>query len=66
MVFYGSFWIPWYWYFTKILKLMVFNGGFERRFLGFKKNSTNMFLRNGLVGKIGTLDKWLNRGFNPC
>ena len=45
---------------------MVFNGGFERRFLGFKKNSTNMFLRNGLVGKIGTLDKWLNRGFNPC
>jgi len=49
------FWNPWY--FTEVLKLMVFNKDFERLFLRFKKPPGNMFPRDGLVGEIETLGK---------
>jgi len=34
-------------------------------FLGFVKTPANTFSRDGLAGEIETLDKELNRGFNP-
>jgi len=36
---------------------MVFNGGFERLFLGFKKTPGNTFPRDDLAGEIVTLGK---------
>jgi len=41
----------------EVLKPTIFNGGFERLFLGFKKISGNTFPRNDLVEEITTLDK---------
>jgi len=36
------------WYFTEVLKPMVFNKGSERLFLRFKKTSGNTFPNDGL------------------
>jgi len=36
---------------------MLFNGGFERLFLRFKKTSGNTLPRDGLAGKTTTLGK---------
>jgi len=69
--FYGNFettlwrfWNPWY--FTEVLKPTIFNRGrdSERLSLRLKITIGNTFPRDGLVGEITTLGKWLNRGFN--
>jgi len=36
---------------------MVFNEGFERLFLGFKKTPGNIFPKDNLAGEIVTLGK---------
>jgi len=42
---------------TEVLKSMIFNRGFEKLFLRFKKTLGNTFHRDGLAGKTVTLDK---------
>jgi len=49
----------------EVLKLMVFNTTSERFFLKFKQISENMFLIDDLSGETATLDKRLDKSFNP-
>jgi len=43
---------------------MVFNGGYESLFLGFKKTLGNTFPRDGLARETATQGKPLNGSFN--
>jgi len=45
------------WYFTEVLKPMIFNRGSERLFLKFKKTLGNTFPRDDLAEENATLSK---------